>query len=141
MKRESLVDLAYKVAGVEMARKEYQPGPMAKAVAKGKGNRDLVQSLYVKFRCEEIVLALEAERAKMQAEALRKFAHQQTTGIFECPCGFNGKGKKVERGNIMTGLLLSCFCLIPGILYGISASGYRVVCPSCGQTLVERCKK
>ncbi|MFH0953975.1 MAG: hypothetical protein V1873_06565 [Verrucomicrobiota bacterium] len=58
-------DEIYRMVGEEVARKEYHPGPMARAVEEGRGDRDLVQGLYIKFRVEELArqAVMEAERA------------------------------------------------------------------------------
>ena len=60
-------DAVYKQVGEEIARKEFSPGAMARAVAESMGDKSLVESLYVEFRFEELVRELEREiRTKIQ---------------------------------------------------------------------------
>jgi hypothetical protein len=54
-------DAVYKQVGEEIARKEFSPGAMARAVAESMGDKSLVESLYAKFRFEELVREMERE--------------------------------------------------------------------------------
>ena len=52
-----------------------------------------------------------------------------------CPnpnCGYRGKGKRKSRGSILVFLLLLLLGIIPGIIYFLVMSGYRLHCPECG---------
>jgi hypothetical protein len=52
-----------------------------------------------------------------------------------CPnpnCGYRGKPRRKARGSIIVGLFLCMFLLLPGILYFMLKSGYRIYCPRCG---------
>lgn len=140
-----LEDEVYRIVGEEVVRKEYHPGPMAKAVAEGRGNRDMVQSLYVRFRCQDLIRSLEreavAKREKRKRE-LEEARRRTRENIFDCPCGFSGKANVVPREPfsmvvLIVGLLLF---ILPGILYLVSIAGYKAVCPKCGRTLAEGVK-
>jgi hypothetical protein len=140
-------DEVYRIVGEEVARKTYYPGPMARAVAEGLGNRDLVQSLYIRFRCEEVTRIMqrnalaEQERREREDEERRVEAlRRKTENIFECTCGFSGKAKVQARGNMGIAVALSCLCIVPGLMYGLATDGYRAICPTCGRTLAEHVK-
>lgn len=52
-----------------------------------------------------------------------------------CPnqnCGYKGNAKKKSRGNLLIGLILTCFFIIPGLFYFMLKSGYNYSCPQCG---------
>jgi len=52
-----------------------------------------------------------------------------------CPnanCGYKGQPQREARGNVIIGLFLCCFFLLPGILYFMLKEGYRYRCPKCG---------
>jgi len=52
-----------------------------------------------------------------------------------CPnpnCGYRGEPKKVARGSCLIAAVLLLFFLVPGILYLMFRSGYRILCPQCG---------
>ncbi len=120
-----LQDEIYRIVGEEVARKEYHPGPMARAVAEARGNRDMVQSLYIKFRYEE--LGRQIERAAREKDYLT------------CPkCGHYAKPELKSRGSVLLVLLLLCAFIVPGILYALIFSGYKAVCANCGNVLLKR---
>jgi hypothetical protein len=77
----------------------------------------------------------EHEEAARRDEVLRR----KTEHIFDCPCGFSGKAKLEKRGNIGIVLILSCLCIVPGLLYGLWTVGYKALCPNCGRVLAEEC--
>ena len=55
-----------------------------------------------------------------------------------CPnphCGYKGRPRYKPRGSLLFGLILCCLFLLPGILYFIFRSGYRLLCPECGMQL------
>ena len=131
-KNPHVQDEIYRAVGEEVVRKEYHPGPMARAVAESAGNRDVVQSLYIRFRCEE--LERQVERAEQQARERKR------QNIFDCPCGFSGKAKIKERGSILLTLVLLCLFVVPGLIYALDCSGYKAVCPNCGRLLADRVK-
>ena len=52
-----------------------------------------------------------------------------------CPnvnCGYQGSPKRISRGNLLIGLLLLLFGVVPGLLYFAIMRGYRYYCPKCG---------
>lgn len=51
-----LENLIYKQTAEEIAAGKFSPGPWAKAYEKARGNNKLAESLYIKFRAEEISL-------------------------------------------------------------------------------------
>src|SRR3977135_4306367 len=126
--KQNLQDEVYRIVGEEVLRNEYQPGPMARAVDEGSGNRDLIQSLYVRFRREEIVKTMEREavasreaRERETKEALRR----KKENIFDCACGFRGKATVRKRGNMAVALVGLCVFIVPGLLYGLAMAGYE----------------
>jgi hypothetical protein len=55
-----------------------------------------------------------------------------------CPnpnCGYKGFPKRESRGDVLIGLVLCLFFLLPGILYFMFKSGYRYNCPKCGMQI------
>lgn len=133
-------DEVYRVIGEEIARKEFYPGPMARAVAEARGSNELVQSLYIKFRFEQLVREIRAGTAPEElldvAEATKYTEIQK--GIFECPhCGHCGVPKRRPRGEMLIFLLLLCLFVVPGLIYAISNHGFKGVCAKCGRTLID----
>jgi len=111
----------YRIVGEEVARHEFHPGPMARAVEEAHGNSDLIQSLYIKYRYEELLLQVEREEA-----------------VLPCPkCGYRGRPLRKPRGNAGLLFILGCFFILPGLMYGVAYSGYKGVCAKCGRTLVD----
>jgi len=47
-------------------------------------------------------------------------------------CGYRGKAKRIPRGSLLTGCLLSLLMILPGLLYFAFRGGYRYICPRCG---------
>lgn len=119
-------DAAYRMVGEEVARKEFQPGPMARAVQEALGRNELIQGLYIKFRCEEIVRQIEKDC-------------EQEKGTIKCPnCGYRGKPISRERGSALLCILLFLVFVIPGFIYLIMYEGCKGVCAKCGRTLVDK---
>ena len=140
-KNAHLQDEIYRTVGEEVARKEYHPGPMARAVAESAGNRDVAQSLYIRFRCEELERQIEREavaEAQRRQNAEQKARERKRQNIFDCPCGFSGKAKIKARGSILILLVLLCIYVVPGLIYALVCSGYKAVCPNCGRLLADR---
>ena len=124
-----LQDQVYRLVGEEVARNEFHPGPMARAVAESHGNRELVQGLYITRRFEELY---------RQAE-LEIITEEQRRGCVTCPrCGCFGRPVSKERGNILLVILLLMLYVIPGLIYAIAFQGYKGVCSSCGMTLFKK---
>lgn len=124
-----LQDEIYTIVGDEVARNEFHPGPMARAVAESQGNRELVQGLYIKFRAEELYRKAEREAA----------AKATGLGAIACPrCGHLGQPVRKPRGNLLLLVVLFLLYIIPGLLYAIAFSGYKGVCAKCGKTLIDR---
>lgn len=69
-----LENLIYKQAAEEIAAGKFSPGPWAKAYEKAQGNNKLAESLYIKFRTEEISLerGIEAPVSMSKREKWRK---------------------------------------------------------------------
>lgn len=136
----------YRAIGEEIARKEYFPGPIARAVAEALGNKNLVQSLYIKFRYEELSRQMEkdiAENAKQDEQQTQKrnaaIIREQQQGIYRCSkCGFHGKPDIKRRGSIPLMIILMCFYFLPGIIYAIFRNGNKAMCPTCGYTICPR---
>ena len=156
---EHLQDKLWTQVGEEVARKEYSPGPMAKAVAESNGNRDLVQSLYIKFRREELLRQMEREsqqqeiQRREQQEVERKRINEEarikklqrngdiTTQAWSCAaCGFNGFLNIKTRGSLFVFIILLFLGLVPGIIYAIAHNNYRGVCPHCGAVVIRKWK-
>ena len=139
-----LEDKIYHQIGEEMGRKEFQPGPIARAVAEAKGDKSIAESLYIKFRFEELSREIERkivnEQSKHEQELEKR---KKEIGYVSCPhCGFFGKPKPKSRGSILLFLIFLCVYIIPGlIIYMIAFSGYKGVCPECGKTLQLKIKK
>lgn len=129
-----LKDEIYRVVGEEIARNEYHPGPMARAVAEAQGNRDLVESLYIRFRHEEVARQFEHDAPRRRADALER----NKRGLYDCPCGFSGEPTKKARGSVLLTLVLLCVYVIPGLIYAIVFSGYKGICPDCGRTVAAK---
>jgi len=133
----------------EVARQEYQPGLIARAVAEARGNRDVAQSLYIKYRFEELAHQvernIEERAARVAKEQLEKLKKDKLAGVFTCwNCSFRGKPLIKKRGNdptyvwldFLVGLLLLCAFVIPGAIYlGWVASIKYYFCPKCGAKL------
>lgn len=121
-------DKIYAMIGEELSRKEYHPGPLARAVAEANGDRNKLESLYIRFRFEE--LYREAELA-YQVEAM-------ASGALTCPyCHHTAMPERVARGNALLLIFLFCLYIVPGLLYAIAFSGYKAICSNCGKTLVD----
>jgi predicted RNA-binding Zn-ribbon protein involved in translation (DUF1610 family) len=136
-----LADAVYKQVGEEMARKEFSPGAMARAVAEADGNKARAESLYAKFRFEELVRELEREavtEAQRRQNIEQQARERKRQNIFDCPCGFSGKAKIKARGSILITLILLCVYVVPGLIYALVCSGYKAVCPNCGRLLADR---
>jgi len=124
-----LQDELYAIVGDEVARNEFHPGPMARAVSESQGNRELVQGLYIKFRVEELYRKAEREAAA-QAAGL---------GAIPCPrCGHVGRPIRKPRGNLLLLVALFLLYIIPGLLYAVAFSGYKGVCAKCRSKLIDR---
>lgn len=52
-------------------------------------------------------------------------------------CKYSGQPKLVPKGSCLVALLLCTFGILPGIIYFIIKSGYRMYCPQCGMQLGE----
>lgn len=141
-----LADRIYGQIGEELARNERSPGAAARAVSEAHGDRDLAESLYIKFRFEEIWRQLEvtraAEEAARQAELQKQAAlaaKNRKSGRYTCPhCGYHGKLNKRHRGSLLVAFLLLLVYIVPGIIYAMIYNGLKGVCPKCGKTVVEK---
>lgn len=67
----ALENLIYKQAAEEIAAGKFSPGPWAKACEKAQGNKNLAESLYVKFRTEEISMEKGIEAPSSLSERAR----------------------------------------------------------------------
>ncbi|XOF33163.1 MAG: hypothetical protein ACL93V_14290 [Candidatus Electrothrix sp. YB6] len=143
---QHLADAVYKQVGEEMIRKEFSPGAMARAVAEANGNKALAESLYAKFRFEELMRELEREvvaessrrkkEEERQAEAIRQ---ERQKGIYMCPnCGYYGKPKQMHQGSVLLMFLLLSVYVIPGIIYALIFNGHKGVCPKCGTVVAKK---
>lgn len=57
-----------------------------------------------------------------------------------CPnpnCGYEGKVARKARGSLLTGLILCCLFLLPGLIYFMFMSGYRYYCPNCKMQIAQ----
>jgi hypothetical protein len=123
-----LEDEVYRIVGKEVAKQEFHPGPMARAVAESQGNKDLVHGLYIRFRVQELIRAMEREAALARSGS----------GTLVCPnCSHEGKPVRTPRGNFAVFLFLLCAFVVPGLLYALACNGYRGVCANCRRTLIE----
>ena len=77
-------DMLFAQVGEEVAQKEYHPGPLARAVAVAKGDKAIVESLYIEYRVEELARqhAL-AQRNKPPAAKLKKI--EKGEAVYKCP--------------------------------------------------------
>ncbi len=126
--KTELQDLVYRMVGEEVAAKDFHPGPMARAVQDAQGRNEMIQSLYIKFRYEELLRQIEREREI-----------ETPKGTLECPgCGYRGIPVKKARGNGVLCVLLFFLYVIPGIIYLALYEGYKGVCGRCGKTLVDK---
>jgi hypothetical protein len=113
-------DELFAIIGEEVAQMQLRPGPMARAVAESNGNRDLVESLYIKFRFEELY----RERG-LDSEA--------------CPyCGHRGRLVRQPRGNWLLLIALFILFVVPGLIYLLACHGYKGVCANCRKTVIDR---
>ncbi|MCC6356192.1 MAG: hypothetical protein IT577_20085 [Verrucomicrobiae bacterium] len=131
-----LTDAIYRQVGEEIAQKVYHPGTLAKAIAEAAGNRSLVESLYVRFRFDELVRSHQraAQEHKQKAEA-----EDRQQGIYTCPaCGHRGKLLIKEHGSEPIGFLLTLCFIIPGVIYSQKGFWSEGVCANCRCTLVPR---
>lgn len=58
-----------------------------------------------------------------------------------CPnpnCGYKGKPEIRRRGNVLVGVLLLLFSIIPGLLYFIFYKKTYYICSKCGIVVGER---
>jgi len=134
-------DEVYRVIGEEVSRKEFFPGPMARAVADARGNNDLIQSLYIQFRYEQLVREIRNGTAPAElrdaAEAHLRWIEIQK-GILKCShCGHRGAAVRRARGDMLIFFSLLCIFVVPGLLYALAYHGYKGVCAKCGRTLIE----
>jgi hypothetical protein len=139
-----LADQIYKQVGEELAAKQFSSGAMARAVAGANGNKGVAESLYAKFRFEELVRELEREaerEAAVQEQRIKKaIAVDLENSIYTCPnCGNRGQLKIKDGVNVVPFILLMLCGIIPGIIYHMIC-GYKGVCSNCGKTLVPRVK-
>ena len=72
-----LEDKLYEQVGLEMARKEYLPGPMARAVAYAKGDKTKIEAFYIQFRYEELRRQVELEIADLERSQKRDIEIQE----------------------------------------------------------------
>ena len=123
-------DQLYRQIGEEVQRQEFAPGPKIRAVAESKGNKALVEGLYVKFRFQELVNEM-AQRDLSERSLMRD---QIENGIpIKCPkCQRQSLMERRARGNPAICLVLMLIYLIPGIIYGIVRGGYGWNCSVCG---------
>ncbi len=135
-----LKDEVYRIVGEEMARRELHPGPMARAVQEAQGRSELIDSLYVKFRHEELLRHFERAAAEQDARTTNDEQMRQIKpSLVACPnCGHHGEPLVKERGNGALCVLLFLLGIVPGIIYAIDRRGYMGVCGNCGQMVVER---
>jgi hypothetical protein len=137
-----LQDEIYRVVGEEVARREFHPGPMARAVSGAGGDPALVQSLYIKFRFEELVRQIERRIAPEELQRAVDEEQQRLTevqqGVLKCPnCGHRGQPIQKARGNWIVLIVLFCLWIVPGLIYLLAYHGFKKVCSKCGKTLVE----
>jgi hypothetical protein len=73
---QELEDQLYARVAQEIATKEYQPAPMARAMERAAGNADIARSLYIKFRVEQLAREVEQEnqRSRIEAEGIARIA-------------------------------------------------------------------
>ncbi len=96
----------------EVALKQYSAGAMAKAVSEAGGDSELVQTLYIKHRTEELLLMIEREENQVKSPTAADVG--ETEQVYEClNCGFKGALKK-EMPISVSFLLL----LVPVLAYG-----------------------
>ena len=136
-------DTVYRIVGEEVARKEFHPGPMARAIADASGHAELVQSLYIKYRYEELVRQIERDIAAKELECAAEEEQRRhldaSTGVFTCPyCGYRGRPVRKPRGSWPVLLVLFCLYIVPGLIYMLAYSGYKAVCAKCGETLIRK---
>lgn len=135
----------YKLVGEEVFKSEYSPGPMARAVADASGDRASIQSLYVRYRFEELKQQIEKEQLAAAEYECKQFEEKKASarinGLFACPiCGYYGKPTVKSRGfrwtYAMVALPLLCYYVIPGVVYFVvyliwAKSGRFYSCPQC----------
>jgi len=60
--RKQIEDSFYAQVGEEISRNEYKTGLLTKATAESKGNGELVKSLYIKYRFEQLMGEYQSEQ-------------------------------------------------------------------------------
>jgi hypothetical protein len=136
----------YGRAGREVAERNFVPAVWAKAYSDALGDEKQSIALYIKLRVEQLrkdenlppPKASDGRSAEQFKQDLARAREQVVSGKFTCPnpaCRFSGEAKSVPKGDLATGLVLLLLFLVPGILYFLFASGYKYICPRCGQKL------
>jgi hypothetical protein len=133
-----LDDELYRLVGEEVARKEFHPGAMARAVAEANGNNDLIQALYIKSRHAELLRQIELQDAAempwgqptvVGAWLLPASWIAFLSGLFAIPA-FVAYSFVGEIG-VFGGSLVSIFLVILGLHWnGKTRTGFY--CPHCG---------
>ena len=60
--------IAYKQVAEEIKQKDYKPHIQLKAVEKAKGNKEVIESLYIQFRVSEVTDELKAIASNYEAK-------------------------------------------------------------------------
>lgn len=61
-------NIAYKQVAEELKKGDYKPHIQLKAVEKAKGNKDVIESLYIQFRVSEVTDELKAIASEYEAK-------------------------------------------------------------------------
>jgi hypothetical protein len=72
-----LDDMLFERVGLEMARKEYFPGPMARAVSDANGEKQKIEGLYIRYRFQELKNQVENEIQNETEEELERVQREK----------------------------------------------------------------